>query len=190
MLAHRLWAETVEADVAALAAASAEALHEMRGHTHALRTATEHLFLAEAPRLRQRLLPAAEAACARLENVATAASALQVALQSGASVEVLRALTGSGLGGDGGDGSGSSMDGSSDDLGGALGAAASVAEDPSGGTFTDEQLAWGRKEARAKLEPEAFKAWRREVKRLSKKMKGGGGEGVAAGRGRGRGGDG
>ena len=39
------------------------------------------------------------------------------------------------------------------------------------GGFSDEELAWGRKEAKARLEPEAFKAWRKETKALAKKAK-------------------
>ena len=32
-------------------------------------------------------------------------------------------------------------------------------------SFTDEELAWGRKEAKAKLDTETFKAWRKAVKK-------------------------
>ena len=50
-------------------------------------------------------------------------------------------------------------------------AAAAAAEVAEGVGFSDEELAWGRKEAKARLEPEAFKAWRKETKALAKKAK-------------------
>ena len=46
-----------------------------------------------------------------------------------------------------------------------------VAPEVAEGGFSDEELAWGRKEAKARLEPEAFKAWRKETKALAKKAK-------------------
>ena len=152
--------DAIAADAAALAAASVDALREMRGHAHALRTAPQHLFLADAVRLRQRLLPIAEASCARLERVATAAAALRRALESGASAEVLRVLASA----DGCTGAGGGDEADAGVNVGANGAAAGGG----GGDFTDEQLTWGRKEAKAKLDPEVFKRWRKEVKKLSK----------------------
>ena len=43
-------------------------------------------------------------------------------------------------------------------------------DDGGGGfAFTDEELSWGRKVAKARLAPEEFKAWRKAVKLASKK---------------------
>ena len=40
-----------------------------------------------------------------------------------------------------------------------------------GFVFTDEELAWGRKVAKARLAPDEYRAWRKASKLASKKSK-------------------
>ena len=92
-------------DAEALTSAALDASAEMRTHAAALSAADSHLFLAPegAARLRQRLLPHADARAAELEAIATEAEALVQALKGGAEVAVLESLVEGGGEGEGGD---------------------------------------------------------------------------------------
>ena len=84
-----------------------------------------------------------------LEAIAAAATALALGLEEGAGGDVL-ALLGAA------DGEAAPGDGEGE------GRAA-----PAAG-FTDEELQWGRKEAKARLGAEAFKEWRKAARKAAK----------------------
>ena len=88
------------------------------------------------------------------------ALALELAVSSGATAAELDALLGehaeAGGGTEGGDEA----------------AASSTMAAPA--QFTQEELSWGRKEAKVRLGPEEFKAWRKTVRKLAHNNKAGG----------------
>ena len=139
------------ADARALSAAALEAAAEMRVHGRALDAAPSHVFLPPqaAARLRQRELPRARARARELEAIAAAATALALGLEEGAGADVLTLL-------------------------GAADGEAAPADDEGEGRaapaagFTDEELQWGRKEAKARLGAEAFKEWRKAARKAAK----------------------
>ena len=156
-------AGAIAAEAEALAEAAEAAAAEMRGHAAAVAGSASHLFLERdaAIRLKQRLAPICAEREAALGEVAAAAAAMRDALRDGDVAAALRHAAAAGGAAGGGAAGGAAG-------GGAAAAAAEVAE---GVGFSDEELAWGRKEAKARLEPEAFKAWRKETKALAKKAK-------------------
>ena len=135
-------------DVSALATAALNTVTEMQGHLSALEDAREHLFMPpqQAATILQRLLPLARERVEELSELAIAAAALEMGLSEGAAEAALMVA--------GGGAESSETD-----------------EDEEEGmkeerlNFTDEELAWGRKEAKAKLDTETFKAWRKAVKK-------------------------
>lgn len=142
--------ETLREDARSLAAAALEAAAEMVGHACAIDGARGHLFLPpqQAAGLRQRLLPEARARAQALRRIARDAAEAQLAIESAApgALEALGARLERGA------------DGEEED------------DDESGGSssadgFSTEELAWGRKEAKARLAPEAFREWRKVVKK-------------------------
>jgi hypothetical protein len=143
------------ADVSALADAALDSAAEMLSHAASVAAMREHLFLAPhtATALRQRLLPDTLRRAEALRGIASEAAALRLALQADAPSDAVRALLGKG-------GGAGELDG--DELGWAGGEGGGEA----GGGFSDEELAWGRKEAKARLQPEAFREWRKAVKKL------------------------
>lgn len=140
-------------DARALSAAAVEAAVEMRAHAAALAAARQHLFLppSQAVAVMQRLLPEAQGRAELLEALAIDAVLLEMALEAGVANEALLELLG-------GDGDGDEQLGDDPD------SSASA----TGAAFTDEELMWGRKEARAKLSAEDFKAWRKAARKVSK----------------------
>ena len=138
-------------DARALAAAALEAAISMRSHAEGLERCAEHLFLppAQAAGVRQRLLPRARDSAAALESLATEAALIELAIESGYGVEEWAALSRA--------------------LGEAEGEAGGEETSDQGApktkfAFEPDQLAWGRKEAKARLSPEEFKAWRKAAK--------------------------
>jgi len=164
-------------DARAVAAAALEAAISMRAHAEALERCAEHLFLppAQAAGVRQRLLPRARDSAAALESLATEpqraermhvlttappsispqeslateAALVELAIESGYGVDEWAALSRA--------------------LGEAEGEAGGEDASDQGSpktkfAFEPEQLAWGRKEAKARLSPEEFKAWRKAAK--------------------------
>ena len=142
----------VAADASAVSRSALQAAAEMASHADALSAARTHLFLPPelAAGVRQRLLPLANSRATELGELAAAAVALEMAVAEGASEAALEELAGS-------------------EEEEEEGAAASAAEARSGASFTAEQLAWGKKEAKAKLGAEAFKAWKKAVKQAAKR---------------------
>ena len=139
------------ADVRALSAAALDAAAEMRVHARALEAAPSHVFLPPqaAARLRPRQLPRARARARELEAIAAAAAALALGIAEGAGGDVLALL---------GAADGEAVGGDDEGEGGAAPAAG----------FTDEELQWGRKEAKARLGAEAFKEWRKAARKAAK----------------------
>jgi hypothetical protein len=138
-------------DARAVAAAALEAAISMRAHAEGLERCAEHLFLppAQAAGVRQRLLPRARDSAAALESLATEAALVELAIESGYGVDEWAALSRA--------------------LGEAEGEAGGEDASDQGSpktkfAFEPEQLAWGRKEAKARLSPEEFKAWRKAAK--------------------------
>ena len=140
-------------DAVALAAATLEAAAEMRRHVRAIERAAEHLFLpaAQAAGLRQRLLPRARESAEELEELAAEAALVELALADGLDKAVWAALQAE-----------DELDEEGGDEAGTATAAAKF-------TFDEEELSWGRKEAKAKLGPEEFKAWRKAAKAAAKR---------------------
>ena len=141
----------VQDDARAVAAAALEAAISMRAHAEGLERCAEHLFLppAQAAGVRQRLLPRARDSAAALESLATEAALVELAIESGYGVDEWAALSRA--------------------LGEAEGEAGGEDASDQGSpktkfAFEPEQLAWGRKEAKARLSPEEFKAWRKAAK--------------------------
>ena len=157
---------SITEDAAALSLAAIEAASEMRAHVLALDSAREHLFLApaRAAAVMQRLLPEARERAGALEELALRATALELALTDGQ-------LTGESLdeairvaGDEQTDAAALEGHPAADDHD------EEQPDDGGGGfAFTDEELSWGRKVAKARLAPEEFKAWRKAVKLASKK---------------------
>ena len=135
-------------DARAVAAAALEAAISMRAHAEGLERCAEHLFLppAQAAGIRQRLLPRARDSATALERLATEAALVELAIECGYGVEEWTALLGEAEGEVGGE--------DAPDQGAPKAKFA----------FDAEQLAWGRKEAKARLSPEEFKAWRKAAK--------------------------
>ena len=138
-------------DARAVAAAALEAAISMRAHAEGLERCAEHLFLppAQAAGVRQRLLPRARDSAAALESLATEAALVELAIESGYGVDEWAALSRA--------------------LGEAEGEAGGEDAPDQGSpktkfAFEPDQLAWGRKEAKARLSPEEFKAWRKAAK--------------------------
>ena len=154
-------AEMLEQETAALAAATLAAAREMAAHATALHDAGEHLFLwaGEASRLRQRLAPLAEARAKELQRIAVDATALARAQQTSASSEIVAALAANRRAAvadteSRGDLTPVAPLGAKSDVGEAVGADATATR------FSAEELAWGKKEAKARLSPSDFKAWK------------------------------
>ena len=145
--------DSLLADASALTSAAVEAAAEMRAHQAALETASSHLFLppAAAAAGTQALLPLAHARCGELEQLAVEAVRLQIALEQGLAADLIDALADEEV----------HSDSDSDPGGGGEGP-------PAAAEFTPEELAWGRKEAKARLGPEEFKAWRKAAKKAAK----------------------
>ena len=140
-------------DARALSTAALDAAAEMRAHARALEAAPSHVFLPPqaAARLRQRQLPRARTRARSLEAIAATALALALGLEEGVGCAVLAQLgaaDGEGVGG------------------GEEGEEGHMSVSPAG--FTDEELQWGRKEARARLSAEAFKEWRKAARKAGK----------------------
>ena len=102
----------------------------------------------------QRLLPVARERAEDVEKLARAAAALESAVVGRLDAEGLAAALAE-LGGSGID----AADGAGDDEG-----TVHVAEPD----FSEEELAWGRKEAKSRLSADDFRAWRKASKRASK----------------------
>ena len=138
----------VQDDARAVAAAALEAAISMRAHAEGLERCAEHLFLppAQAAGIRQRLLPRARDSATALERLAIEAALVELAIECGYGVEEWTALLGEAEGEVGGE--------DAPDQGAPKAKFA----------FDAEQLAWGRKEAKARLSPEEFKAWRKAAK--------------------------
>ena len=148
----------LEEDARALAAAAAESAAEMRAHEAALEQARDHLFLPpqQAAGVRQRLLPEARERAGNLESLARAAAALEAAVAERLDAAGLAAVL--------------------DELGGSADAADSAGPEEASArveqqSFSEDELAWGRKEAKSRLGAEEFRAWRRAVKKASKQNK-------------------
>ena len=163
--------DALVADADALAVAAVDAAAEMRIHLATLQSAREHLFLPPdaAAACMQALVPVARDRLEALQRLAAGAVALQMAILEGldptgggnASTTFEQLLEGIGeAGGSGGGGDGREEGGGAEPGGG------SGKED--GFSFSEEELAWGRKEAKAKLGPEEFKAWRKAAKKAAK----------------------
>ena len=154
-------AGTIAAEAEALAEAAEAAAAEMRGHAVAVAGSASHLFLERdaAIRLKQRLALVCAEREAALGEGRRPPPGCATQLRDGDVAAALRHAAAAGGAAGGGA------------AGGAESGAAAAAEVAEGGGFSDEELAWGRKEAKARLEPEAFKAWRKETKALAKKAK-------------------
>eukprot|EP00962_Isochrysis_galbana_P058706 scaffold31868_cov114-Isochrysis_galbana.AAC.4 len=148
---------TLLADVSALADAALESAAEMLAHASSISSMREHLFLPPhtASALRQRLLPETLRKAEALRGIAAEAAALRMAIQADSPADALLALLDEPGGGGRTIGDGSEWDG--DEGGGAA----------AGGGFSEEQLAWGRKEAKARLSAETFREWRKAVKKVN-----------------------
>lgn len=149
-----LRAGQLEEEAEALATAALTSLCEMRSHAAALRSAEEHLFLRreDAVRLRQRLLPLAQARSSELMRLAMASSALLLAVREKAPAEALSALA---------QWSGYEREMGYEEAGDALPSALP----PEGTVFSAEELRWGKKEAKARLSAADFKMWREARRR-------------------------
>ena len=159
-------------DAEAVARAAVEAAAEMRLHLADLQQARSHLFLPPeaAAAAMQALLPVARERVAALEALAAEAVALQMALAEGLHLagggEALEELLDMGGGGVA-EGRQAAEDAEGDVFGDGDGIGQTDGADDF--SFTEEELAWGRKEAKAKLGPEEFKAWRKAAKKAAKK---------------------
>ncbi|KAL1525635.1 hypothetical protein AB1Y20_020488 [Prymnesium parvum] len=145
----------LESESEALAEAALEAADEMWRNFDAMCAAKEHVFLTQedAVRLQQTLVPAARTRAVELEAVAHDATALRLVLQSSTSMESLAAMM---------DELGCKpQSGEEEDEESRLGDGYEAATSD----FTPEELAWGKKEAKARLSASDFKAWKQAKKR-------------------------
>ena len=102
--------------------------------------------MGEGAALRQRQLPHARERAEALAELAVAAVTLEMRLEEGEmDIEIL-------------------LEAANDDDE----EEAQEVEAAGGAAFTAEELAWGRKEAKARLGAEAFRAWRKAVKKAAK----------------------
>ena len=150
---------SLEEDATALALAAVEAAAEMRAHATDLEGAREHLFLppTQAASVVQRLGLEARRREGDLAELATRAVTIDMAIREGlrapsGDVEQLMGI----LGGEGdGDDEVEGWDDGGDD----------EAERRAASDFSEDELQWGRKEAKSRLSVEEYKAWRRAAKK-------------------------
>ncbi|EOD39556.1 hypothetical protein EMIHUDRAFT_200064 [Emiliania huxleyi CCMP1516] len=143
VLPHVLW------DTAEEAAALAEWVEDNAlpdGGAEQLR-----FLLESAAVLRQRLLPRARESAEELEQLAAEAALFELALADGLDEEGWAALQ------------------AEDDLDGGGGGEAGTAVEAPSFDFDEAELSWGRKEAKAKLGPEEFRAWRKAAKAAARR---------------------
>lgn len=131
-------------DAHALSEAALEAAAEMHLHKTAIERAREHLFVApqQATGWRQTLLPEVTQRVRELGKLAEAAITVELAIVEG--VDLMQ---------------------DSEDPADSLEEEKAVPEL----FFTDEELGWARKEAKAKLEPDEFRAWKKALKKYKRK---------------------